>query len=362
MIKINRTTPKEAGVSDKAIKKLKDETGRIIQHYKSQSSTTFKYAAYRDPDVKNGLKRLFNEKCAYCETRVLHAQPGDVEHFRPKAAVDTKIKGIANLSAKVKAPPPAKEKIKPGYYWLAADWNNLLLSCNTCNRKSTQLNAIKPNSNAGGITSAATLLQETLGKLDRFPYQDANSKKLILKPPKNLDKITDTRKILAKEKDLRLLIDPCEEDPATHLTFVKFKVKEKENGKEVEKEKFGMIKALTDKGHASIQVFGLARLTLVQERQRTALDVLNVLNSLQFALEGFKKAKKVKNQTEEKRNKNFIGLQLKALKGYFNVDAPYLGLKRDMLNELIKGDKKINDLFKIFGIPTELSAMGVKKA
>lgn len=359
MIKVNRTTPKEAGVSDKAIKKLKDETTKIIQHYKSPPTENFKYAAYRDSEVKKGLIKLFNKKCAYCETLVLHAQPGDVEHFRPKSAVDTKLKGIANLSTDVTPPPPEKEKIKPGYYWLAADWNNLLLSCNTCNRKSTQHNASKPIGNSGGITSTSTVVEETLGKLDRFPYHDASSKKLILKPPKDLHKIKDTRKVIAKEKDLRLLIDPCEEDPALHLKFVRFKVKEKEGQKEVEREKFGMIQALTDKGHASVQVFGLARLTLVQDRQRTALDVLNVLNSLQFGLEGFKKAS---NKKEKDRNKVFIGEQLKALKGYFQVDAPYLALKRDMLNILIKEDKKIADLFKIFGIPTELSAMGVKKA
>lgn len=360
MIKIQRVSPKEAGVSDRAIEKLKKETDRIILHYSAKKEKGFKYAAYRDADVKEGLKKLFHEKCAYCETRVLHAQPGDVEHFRPKSAVNTKLKGIANLSNKVKVPPPDKEEIKPGYYWLAADWNNLLLSCNSCNRTSTQLNAGKQLENSGGITSESTVLKETLGKIDRFPYLDASSKKLILKPPKNLKKITDTRSIIEKEKDIRLLIDPCEEDPALHLKFVKFKVKEKEGQKEVEKEKFGMIQGLTDKGQASIQVFGLARLTLVQERQRTALDVINVLNSLQFALDGYQKAKKNKDEADKKRNLTFMKSQMQALQKYFEPASPYLALKRDMLNDLIKTDKNIKTLFQVFKVPPKLKEAGIK--
>lgn len=360
MIKIQRISPKEAGVSDRAIKKLKKETKKVINHYASQTDKGFKYAAYKDPDVKKSLVKLFHEKCAYCETRVMHAQPGDVEHFRPKSAVNTKLKGIANLSKNVKVPPAEKEEIKPGYYWLAADWNNLLLSCNTCNRTSTQLNAGKQLANAGGITSASTVVLETIGKIDRFPYLDANSKELILKPPADLDDLEDTRSIIAKEKDLRLLIDPCEEDPAVHLKFVKFKEKEKEGEKEVEKEKFGMIQGLTDKGQATIQVFGLARLTLVQERQRTALDVINVLNSLQFALDGYRTAKKNNDEADKQRNLAFMKSQMDSLQKYFEPGSPYLALKRDMLNDLIKTEKNIKTLFQVFKVPPKLQEAGIK--
>lgn len=38
---------------------------------------------YRHPDIKNALKRETWEKCAYCESKMTHAQPGDTEHIRP---------------------------------------------------------------------------------------------------------------------------------------------------------------------------------------------------------------------------------------------------------------------------------------
>jgi hypothetical protein len=44
----------------------------------------------------------------------------DVEHFRPKNGVQQ----------------TDKEKLKkPGYYWLAYEWSNLLLACDFCNRR-----------------------------------------------------------------------------------------------------------------------------------------------------------------------------------------------------------------------------------
>lgn len=57
---------------------------------------------------------------------------------------------------------------------------------------------------------------------------------------------------------------------------------------------------------------------------------------LAICLEGCKRAKKDNNQAEKKGSKDFMSQQLKTLKGCFKVDAPYLGLKRDMLNEFIK--------------------------
>jgi len=40
---------------------------------------------YRDPNVKAALEKLFNYKCAYCETPGFAGFSWDVEHFRPKA-------------------------------------------------------------------------------------------------------------------------------------------------------------------------------------------------------------------------------------------------------------------------------------
>ncbi|MDC3378878.1 HNH endonuclease, partial [Planctomycetota bacterium] len=81
------------------------------------------YNAYSDPSVKAELNRLFGGKCAYCESHFGATQPMDVEHFRPK-------KEVVNEASQT--------GIKPAYYWLAAEWTNLLPSCIDCNRQRGQ--------------------------------------------------------------------------------------------------------------------------------------------------------------------------------------------------------------------------------
>ncbi|BAZ32639.1 HNH endonuclease family protein [Cylindrospermum sp. NIES-4074] len=60
---------------------------------------------YNHPEVKNDLKKMFNGKCAYCESKVSVVDYGAIEHFRPKSL----------------------------YEYLTFEWNNLLYSCNICN-------------------------------------------------------------------------------------------------------------------------------------------------------------------------------------------------------------------------------------
>ncbi len=78
----------------------------------SDSSATAKQidrarSQYNKRDVKTALKEMFKGKCAYCESKVTHVAPGDIEHFRPKS--------------------------DPRYVDLTFEWTNLLLSCPICN-------------------------------------------------------------------------------------------------------------------------------------------------------------------------------------------------------------------------------------
>jgi uncharacterized protein (TIGR02646 family) len=59
-------------------------------------------------------------KCCFCEAKILHVSYGDIEHYRPKA-------GYQQGSS--------ESLQKPGYYWLAYAWDNLLLSCTLCNQQ-----------------------------------------------------------------------------------------------------------------------------------------------------------------------------------------------------------------------------------
>lgn len=67
--------------------------------------------------VVDDLWRAQHYKCCYCEKKVTKSF-NDVEHYRPKACADRR--------------PGCTDR--HGYWWLAFTWDNLLLSCPTCNR------------------------------------------------------------------------------------------------------------------------------------------------------------------------------------------------------------------------------------
>jgi uncharacterized protein (TIGR02646 family) len=78
----------------------------------------FNNAIYRDKSVKIKLKKIQNGKCCYCETNIEPADYGHIDHFRPKKA------WLQDRNSAIS---------RPGYYWLAYKWDNLLLACSQCN-------------------------------------------------------------------------------------------------------------------------------------------------------------------------------------------------------------------------------------
>jgi uncharacterized protein (TIGR02646 family) len=165
----------------------------------------------------------FHGKCAYCECQVIGFQHGDVEHFRPKKAVTDEMYQLI--------------EDHPGYYWLAYDWQNLLLSCSICNGSSK----IKKSGNI------------KIGKLNRFPVIGEHAKcpeELINEQP--------------------LLINPTspneEDDPAKHL------------GIDLET---GYIIPLSERGEMCIKIFGLnLREDLVTARLDACLIAESYLEKL----------------------------------------------------------------------------------
>lgn len=63
--------------------------------------------AYKAPEVKALLKEETSEKCAYCESKILHIDFGDVEHIKPKDI----------------------------FHELRFSYENLTLACGMCNNK-----------------------------------------------------------------------------------------------------------------------------------------------------------------------------------------------------------------------------------
>jgi uncharacterized protein (TIGR02646 family) len=151
----------------------------------------FYNAIYGDDTVKSQLITEQHDKCCFCEGKFSDNSFGDVEHFRPKGAY--KVRG-------------ANKNTYPGYFWLAYDWNNLMYSCEKCNRKH---------------------------KLNNFPLNQEVTRKT---DPNNPN-------LLANEDCL--LINPIEENPGLFIEF-KEEVPVSING--------------NLKGTTSIKYYGLERL------------------------------------------------------------------------------------------------------
>jgi len=186
-----------------------------------------KFETYKEDEVKLALHRLFHGKCAYCESRYAAAAPMDVEHFRPKKAVE-KWKKI-----------PARPR---GYYWLGAEWSNLLPSCIDCNRRREHLNFDEPEVEAPNLTGL------TLGKRAFFPVADEEKRWGAHD---------------AENKEQPLLLNPCVpgDRPEKVLLFDK-------NG--LVRRRPRLKKAVAERVEASIEIFGLNRPGLVQERKAWA--------------------------------------------------------------------------------------------
>lgn len=181
------------------------------------------------------LLRLFNRKCAYCESVLSNAQPGDVEHYRPKG----RIRELDGKLVRVKI--DGKECEHPGYWWLCYEWTNLLPACADCNRRRRH-----------GDDGAQA------GKADLFPIAG----KRALRPGDPLI------------EEEALLLDPTDEqfDPANHFEF----------------QKDGKIAPKTKHAQTTCELLGLnLRETLVEQRavsytSATALfsQFISVSNSL----------------------------------------------------------------------------------
>lgn len=95
---------------------LCDQFDASLPHRDGRVPFAFDGTLYGHRMVRKALERAQHAKCGYCEAR---SAPLDVEHYRPKGSV-RQARGEAEQ--------------RPGYYWLAYEWSNLLLACVLCNQ------------------------------------------------------------------------------------------------------------------------------------------------------------------------------------------------------------------------------------
>lgn len=174
MIKINKTQPapryiKYAGTPREG-DKCQIETQLVCEYFESRNykpnskcGYKFKSKIYSNKVWKEQLLKDQFNKCCFCESKVAHIDAGDVEHYRPKGE-----------SKQTKSDPVNKL----GYYWLAYDWDNLLIACQRCNRRK---------------------------KKSLFP---------LLNPD---ERASSTNKNIAVERPV--FINPCIEDPKNFIIF-----------------------------------------------------------------------------------------------------------------------------------------------
>ncbi len=76
------------------------------EYVADKTSKTKKYR-YRHPDIKEALKKETGWKCVYCESKIGHNTPGDIEHKVPSSKAEH----------------------------LNFAWTNLTVACGECNRR-----------------------------------------------------------------------------------------------------------------------------------------------------------------------------------------------------------------------------------
>ena len=205
--------------------------------FANKKTSEMKFVVYKHEMVRTALDDLFGRKCVFCESMLLATQPGDIEHFRPKG--------------RVIVPDPANNKLlrKPGYYWLAARWHNLLIACKDCNSPRTQKDS--------------TGNSKVFGKASFFPLADESKR------------ASDPHGVRG---ETALLLHPCVDDPEQHLAFTNdggIRPRTGANGP-------------SQKGVATIEYCGLDRAELLQMRARHQRTVMAAIRHIISALENGK--------------------------------------------------------------------------
>jgi uncharacterized protein (TIGR02646 family) len=262
---------KRPSVPQKLKTLAKQELKDILRHFEARRRKGgFSFKAYKADGVAHALNDMFHGKCAYCESPMRAVQPTDIEHYRPKSAIRV-----------------GNRKIKPGYYWLAAKWENLLPSCIYCNRPNRQ--------------DLPHGTRETQGKGIDFPLYD------------------ERRRARHSSHNLRaerpLILNPCGRiDPRDHLDFT-------DDGDV-------WPKAAADGrpsryGEETIRILALRRPGLITDRRERAIRVLGELS--------------LAEELSERAESNDVALRqqgerLKAIARFLEPTEPYLALTRDLID------------------------------
>ena len=217
----------------------------------------FEFKAYKGDDVRDALRKMFNKKCAYCETFYAPAMPDDIEHYRPKGAY-------------VEGGKPTK----PGYWWLAMSWTNLLPSCADCNRCRRQQIVGRER-------------KETKGKANQFPLA-----------PGSVRATTEAE----IEAEVPLLLNPTAGPrPEKHLEFLADGTVRPAlvNGAE------------SELGKVTIDVLALLRRDLVEARELAAKATKAAIQNVRDTLDDIAEFEALPGISAAKRKERLAALEIR---------------------------------------------------
>ena len=280
MIHVDRKRMNAPQVLSKVVRDDKTETQLAIEHYKNwDGEKQYEFKRYKHDEVKDALEQLFDGKCAYCESSFHHVAPEDIEHWRPKGAVILE---------------DGTEQ-KPAYYWLAASWENLLPSCIHCNRRQRQEDVRDENN-----------LQS--GKKNLFPVADETHR-------------WTSHTQADHNGEEPLILDPCDDQPEQFLDV-------NDDAVVFEKEPTGTTK--NRRARASIDVYGLNRKELVDERKKERDLIIALMNDILLFTQQLPvlPAGPVRDAT-----RNQLLTKLSSLKKHRDSKSRYLLMKLPMIDK-----------------------------
>lgn len=175
---------------------------------------------YAHDTVRKRLRKLYHEKCAYCESKIdLASFVERIDHYRPKNKIQD-------------------EPLHEGYYWLGYEWSNLMPICEKCNRQKSNQFPISPT---GIRIFNPTLL-----------------------PNSQLDMINCKPNSLPLLNEQAYLLHPEIDTPEQHIIFLP-------NGK---------AKALGIRGEKTIEICKLNRTELIIQRNKVINNLISKIRKL----------------------------------------------------------------------------------
>lgn len=256
------------------------------------------YIVYGHIMVRKVLLKMFRGKCAYCESKITTIYNGDIEHFRPKG-------GYCNVST--------IPTTKPGYYWLAAEWENLLLACPFCNQTNTH-----------EIKVSGEIKEVILGKLNQFPLLTEQYRLNPNHGAMYFSNATEYLNAFMQEESERLLINPCIDSNVQR--FFKYD----DEGAIMVNDSLGVFEK--QKAAISIQVYALHRFNLALSRKEKVISIKAQIKRVENAIYHYNKY----HDSSDEEKTWFEGImreEMKILKKFKEPDQEYSGLARYIIDK-----------------------------